>query len=108
MSLDPTTIASLLALATGFAAAGLTASAFELVTHRRASFALLRSGGLAAIASVPLIAVTAPFIILRNTVRGRRFERRPVPFVVAASTIAGFWSLASGHLILDIARLIGS
>lgn len=107
MSLDPTTLASLLALAIGFAAAGLTASAFELVTHRRASFSLLQGGGVAALASVPLIAVSAPFIILRNTVRGRRFERRPIPFVIVATMIAGFWSLASGSVILDIARSIG-
>lgn len=101
MNLDPDTLASLHALVVGFAFAGLLASAFELLTRRRASFALLEAGGVTALASVPMLAFTAPFIILRNTVRGRRFERRPIPFVMIATCIAGLWSLAAGHLLLD-------
>jgi hypothetical protein len=49
---------------------------------------------------------SAPFIILRNTLRGRRIERRPMPFVMLATIVAGLWSLAAGRLILDAAALI--
>lgn len=50
------------------------ASAFELFTARRADFKLLQMGGVAAIASVPVIVFGAPFLVLRNTVRGRQSE----------------------------------
>ncbi len=106
MALDPSALESLHALALGFAFAGLLASGFELMTERRASFHLLATGGVAALASVPVVVFSAPFIILRNTVRGRRFERRPVGFVFAATLIACFWSLMSGRFVLDVAQRI--
>ena len=64
-------------------------------------------GGPAAVASVPLIVFSAPFIILRNTVRGRRFERRPVGFVAVATVIACLWALACGRVLLDLLSLLG-
>ncbi len=59
-----------------------------------------------ALASLPILAFGAPFIILRNTVRGRRIERRPVPFVMLATMLACGWSLVSGRLVLDLAHLV--
>lgn len=106
MAVDPSTLESLQSLALGFAFAGLLASAFELMTERRASFHLLESGGVAALASVPVLVFSAPFIILRNTVRGRRFERRPIHFVMLATIIACLWSLLSGRLVLDLAVML--
>ena len=109
MQIDPSTLESFQALGLGFALAGLLASAFELFTKNRASFGLLERGGLVALACVPILVFSAPFIILRNTVRGRRFERRPVGFVFAATVIACFWSLMSGRLVLDLAlRIAGA
>ena len=107
MQISPTALESFSALGLGFALAGLLASSFELFTHRRASFRLLELGGPLALACVPVLVFSAPFIILRNTVRGRRFERRPVGFVFAATVIACFWSLMSGRLVLDLALRIG-
>jgi hypothetical protein len=46
---------------------------------------------------------SAPFIILRNTIRGRRSEQRPMTFVMLATLVACFWSLMSGRLVLDLA-----
>ena len=92
----------------GFAFAGLLASAFELFTSQRADFKLLQTGGLAAVASVPVVVFSAPFLILRNTVRGRRIEGRPFPFVLIASTAAAIWSMASGRLVLDLLHLLGA
>ena len=103
MSLDPSSLESLQALGLGFAFAGLLASAFELLTERPASFHLLEAGGLAALASLPVVVFSAPFIILRNTVRGRRFECRPMGFVMLATMIACAWSLVCGRLVLDFA-----
>ncbi|HEV2557018.1 MAG TPA: hypothetical protein VGU45_00160 [Microvirga sp.] len=106
MAIDPSALESLQSLVLGFAFAGLLASAFELMTERRASFHLLETGGVKALASVPVLVFSAPFIILRNTVRGRRFERRPVHFVMIATIIACLWSLLSGRLVLDLAVML--
>ena len=106
MQISPSALESFAALGLGFAFAGLLASSFELFTHKRASFGLLETGGPFALACVPVLVFSAPFIILRNTLRGRRFERRPMGFVFAATLIACFWSLMSGRLVLDLAHLI--
>ncbi|MEH3148213.1 MAG: hypothetical protein PGN34_23440 [Methylobacterium frigidaeris] len=106
MALNPAALENLQTLVLGLAFAGLLASAFELLTARRASFGLLRTGGLAAFAFVPVLAFVAPFIILRNTVRGRRIEGRPIPFVMLATMIACGWSLVSGRLVLDLAHMV--
>jgi hypothetical protein len=90
-----------LALAVGFAVAGLLSSAYQLATSRPASFRLLhRRPALRACAAVPFLVFAAPFIIVRNTVRGRVIEQRRIGFVLAAALIAGFWSLMSGTLVV--------
>jgi hypothetical protein len=106
MLLDPDKIDSLAALCIGFAFAGLLASGFELFVRRPLSFTLLQGGGLGALASVPVLVFSAPLIIVRNTIRGRRFERRPFHFVMIATMIACLWSLMAGRVVLDVAHLI--
>lgn len=108
MSISPAAQESLQALVIGFAFAGLLASAFELFTTRRADFKLLEAGGLRAVASVPVIVFSAPFLILRNTVRGRQVEGRPFVFVMLAGMIAALWSLASGRVVLDLLHMLGA
>ena len=50
--------------------------------------------------------VAAPFLIMRNTLLGRRQEGRRFEFVFLATLIAGFWSLMSGlALVIDLAGL---
>lgn len=100
MHLEPEAVRAFQAIFIGFAFAGLVASAFEMFTARKASFHLLQKGGVLAVASVPVIVFSAPFIILRNTILGRQVESRPIPFVAIATVIAGFWSLACGQVLL--------
>ena len=95
------TIQSLFAIAFGFAFAGLCASGYRLFGSHFPSFRLLETGPKAArFACVPLLIFSAPFLILRNTLRGRRVERRPVEFVMMATVIAGLWSLMSGSVVV--------
>ncbi|MBV9079232.1 MAG: hypothetical protein JO048_17345 [Methylobacteriaceae bacterium] len=103
MTLDPAAIDSLSALGLGFAFAGLTSSGFELVAGRPLGFGLLNTGGVKALAAVPVLVFSAPLLIIRNTIRGRRFERRPIHFVMIATIIACFWSLLSGRVVFDAA-----
>jgi len=106
--IQPVALEALQSLFLGFAFAGLLASAYELFTARRADFKLLQAGGLAAVASVPVVVFSAPFLILRNTVRGRRIEGRPIVFVMLASMIAAVWSMASGRIVLDLLMFLGA
>lgn len=107
MLIDPDHIAAFQAVLIGFAFAGLLASGFELVTQRRAGFALLQGGGLGAFACVPVVVFSAPFIILRNTVRARNSEHRSFAAAMLAAVIAGMWSLICGRVVLDVVLGLG-
>jgi hypothetical protein len=92
---------SLLALALGFAVAGALANLYQAVTEKPAGFHLLEQAPRnQALAALPLLIFAAPFIIMRNTIRGRRFEGRNFGFVFMATLVAGFWSLMSGTLVV--------
>jgi hypothetical protein len=94
-------IESFLAIALGFAVAGLVSTGYQLLTHRQPSFHLLGGGPRpATFAAVPLLAFAAPFIIMRNTLRGSRIERRRFEFVTLATIAACFWSMMSGTLLV--------
>jgi hypothetical protein len=96
------------ALALGFALSGLVAAAFEYFTARRASFRLLQTGERSAYLAVPLVVIAAPYIIVRNSLNGRRLQGRPWPFVIAGASIAIFWGLLVGWLVLDAAMAVAS
>ena len=99
--MTPQSLQMLLALALGFAVAGLFSSASQLATSRLPSFSLLSTGpSPQAFAAVPLLMVAAPFLIMRNTILGRRQEGRRFEFVFLATLIAGFWSLMSGLVLV--------
>lgn len=101
-------IETFFALAIGFAFAGLIASVYQLATSRRVSFRLLHQGpSAAAFAAVPLIVFAAPFIIMRNTIRGSRIEERDFSMVMIATVIAGCWSLISGTVVLMALTSLG-
>jgi hypothetical protein len=51
-------------------------------------------------AAIPLLMFAAPFIIMRNTLRARRIERRRTELVMVATVIAGLWSLMSGTVVV--------
>lgn len=108
MTIQPSAVEALQSLFLGFAFAGLLASAFELFTARRADFKLLQAGGLVAVASVPVVVFSAPFLILRSMVRGRRGDGRPFSFPMLAGLTAGVWSLVSGRVMLDLLHLLGA
>jgi hypothetical protein len=99
-SISPESAESLLALLIGFAVAGLISSGYQLVTERPASFRLLEQGPYpSTFAAIPFLVFAAPFIIMRNTVRGRRIERRRFEFVMVATVVAALWSLMSGTVV---------
>jgi hypothetical protein len=101
-------VRSILALAIGFAVAGLLSSAYQLLTLQPPSFRLLHvSERKQALAAVPFLVFAAPFIIVRNTVRGRQIEGRNFGFAALAAIVAGFWSLMSGTVVVVTLQAIG-
>jgi hypothetical protein len=106
--MPPETAELFLSLALGFAVAGLISSAYQAITARPASFRLLHAQArAAALAAVPFLVFAAPFIIIRNTIRGRRIEGRRFEFVMLATVLAGIWSLMSGTAVVMALRGLG-
>ena len=105
--MSPESIQSFLAVALGFAVAGMISTGYQLLTHRPASFRLLGGGaGPATLVAVPFLAFAAPFIIMRNTIRGRRIERRRIEFVMLATVAASFWSMMSGTIVVMLLEAV--
>lgn len=99
--MSPESVEQFLAIAIGFAFAGLISTLYQLLTRRPASFRLLEQGvRLASFLAIPFLVFAAPFIIMRNTIRGRVIEKRRFEFVMLATIIAGLWSLMSGTVVM--------
>jgi hypothetical protein len=100
-AISPEAAEVLFAIAIGFSVAGLCACGYRLFGMHFPSFRLLEAGPMVArFAAVPLLIFSAPFLIMRNTLHGRRIERRRVEFIVIATLIAGLWSLMSGTAVV--------
>ncbi len=100
--MSPTQIDSFLALGLGFAFAGLVAALYRAWRDQPPSFHLLLSGGSSGLVAIPILAAAGPAIIMRNTLRGRKYERRKIHFVAFATIIASFWSIAIGYQLLRL------
>jgi len=99
--MSPESINHLFAFAMGFAFAGMLATGYQFATSRVLSFRLLENGPKpATLAAVPVLAFAAPFIIMRNTIRGCQTEGRSFQLVVASTVVAGVWSIMSGTVTM--------
>jgi len=107
--MSPDSLSSLFELCIGFALAGLLTSGYQLLLQRPAGFALLNDQAMpTAFAAVPFLVFAAPFIIMRNTLLGRRVtQQHRFQFVMMATVLAGFWSLMSGTFIVMSLRAVG-
>jgi hypothetical protein len=108
MPMSPDALNSLFSLLIGFALAGALVSGYQTMARRPAGFGLLEQGATPhAFVAVPFLVFAAPFIIMRNTIRGRQIERRRIEFVMMATVLAGFWSLMSGTFVVMSLQAIG-
>jgi hypothetical protein len=106
--MSPDAFNALFSLSIGFALAGALTSGYQALAQRPAGFGLLQEGVAAkAFAAVPFLVFAAPFIIMRNTLRGQLIESRRFEFVMMATVIAGFWSMMSGTFFLMTLRAAG-
>ncbi|SDU22049.1 hypothetical protein [Stappia sp. ES.058] len=90
----------------GFVMAGILGSFYQLLTGEPLKFAISVETWVKGVFSCLLCVFAGPFIIMRNAIRGRRLDQRPIGWLVASSTIAGMWSLCSGVFVLQIAFTI--
>jgi len=98
--MSPQSWEMVLSLVLGFAVAGLCCATYRLITDRLPSFSLLTRGPRpATFAALALLLLSAPFLIMRNTLLGGPSEGR-FQFVFFAALIAGFWSLMSGMVLV--------
>ncbi|BAL75884.1 DUF6949 family protein [Bradyrhizobium cosmicum] len=106
--MTPEAFNTLFSICIGFALAGALVNGYQALAQRPAGFALLQDGvAPKTFAAVPFLVFAAPFIIMRNTLRGMRVESRRVEFVMMATVIAGFWSMMSGTFFLMTLRATG-
>lgn len=99
-------MAFLFSVATGFAAAGLTASFYRLVTHKPPSFQVWSESLVGQIGGVVTLIFAGPNVILRNALRAQVFENRPPAWLLLSALIAMMWSFLSGVFLLSV--LLGS
>ncbi|MBO9419673.1 hypothetical protein J7444_09985 [Labrenzia sp. R4_1] len=90
----------------GFVAAGLLGSLYQLVTNQPPKFNFSGTTIFGFAAGVLVCVFAGPFIIMRNAIRGRRIENRPLGWLVASSTIAGMWSMCSGLMVMNVALIV--
>jgi hypothetical protein len=106
--MSPDALNSFFALLIGFAFAGALSSGYQAFVDRPAGFGILeRSAAPRAVVTVPFLVFAAPFIIMRNTIRGRRIENRRMVFVMVATVLAGIWSLMSGTCVVLFLQATG-
>ncbi|MFT4120099.1 DUF6949 family protein [Bradyrhizobium sp.] len=106
--MTPEALNTFFSICIGFALAGALVSGYQAVAQRPAGFGLLQDGvAPRTFAAVPFLVFAAPFIIMRNTLRGMRVESRRFEFVMMATVIAGFWSMMSGTFFLMTLRAAG-
>jgi hypothetical protein len=106
--MSPDVLSSLFSLLIGFALAGALTSGYQALADRPAGFGLLQEGVAAkSFAAVPFLVFAAPFIIMRNTVSGRKIESRRTEFVMLATVLAAFWSLMCGTVFLRLLEIAG-
>jgi len=90
----------------GFVAAGVLGSLYQLITREPPRFNFAGESVMAFLTGVLMCVFAGPFIIMRNAIRGRRIENRPLGWLVASSTIAGMWSMCSGVMVMNVALIL--
>ncbi|WP_436637038.1 DUF6949 family protein [Microbaculum sp. FT89] len=88
----------------GLVAGGVTVSGYRLVTNAQPSFQARPTTATGAFGQVLVLVFGGPLVLMRNAVRGRLIEHRPVGFLVATTVISSLWCFFSG---VFLAHLLG-
>lgn len=91
------------AAAAGFVAAGFLGSLYQLLTDQPPRFSVEASTFIRGLSTTFICIFAGPFIIMRQAIRGRVLEDRPIGWLAASAAIAAGWSLCSGIIVIEFA-----
>ncbi len=91
-------------VAVGLVAGGVTVSGYRLLTDKQPSFQARPVTAIGALGQVFVLVFGGPLVLMRNAIRGRLIENRPVAFLLATTVIASLWCFFSG---VFLAHLLG-
>ena len=91
---------------TGFVCSAVLGSFWQIFRSEPVGFAVTYTTWVAGFMGVFFCVFAGPFIIVRNSIRGRKIEGRPLGWVVAASGIASLWSFCTGLVIIQLALIV--
>jgi hypothetical protein len=94
------------AAAAGFVASGFIGSLYQLLTDQPPRFNVDADTIIAGISSTFVCIFAGPFIIMRQAIRGRIIESRPIGWFAASTCIAACWSLCSGIIVIQFAIVL--
>lgn len=92
----------ILVTATGFVAAGLVASLFQLLTGHPLRFGFTPNSGLVAATGILARVAAGPAIIMRNALRAAWREGRQPYWLALSTLLSAVWSFFSGVVILEL------
>lgn len=90
----------------GFVSSGVLGSFYQLWRSQPIGFNITTGDWSGSVIDVVFCILAGPFIIMRNTLRARQIEGRPIGWVVAASAIASLWSFCLGLLVVQTALAV--
>lgn len=94
------------AVLAGFVAAGFIGSLYQLLTDQPPRFSVEADTLITGISSTFVCIFAGPFIIMRQAIRGRLIEDRPLGWLAASAVIAASWSLCSGIIVIEFALAV--
>lgn len=86
----------------GLVAGGIAISAYRVLTNEQPSFQARPRTPLGAFGQVLVVMFGGPLVLMRNAVRGRLIEHRPLPFLAASAVIASLWCFFSGAFLVNL------
>ncbi|MGI9383213.1 MAG: DUF6949 family protein [Methyloligellaceae bacterium] len=88
--------------ATGFVAAGLVASLFQLVTGQPIRFGFTPGSAMVAATGILARVTAGPAIIMRNAIKAALKEGRQPYWLALSTLLSAIWSFFSGVVILEL------
>ncbi len=92
----------LYAVAVGLTAGGIVISGYRWATDRAPSFQTRPETAGGALGQVLVLVFAGPLVLMRNAIRGRVLQGRPLPFVAASAVIASLWCFFSGVFLINL------
>jgi len=86
----------------GLAAGGIAVSGYRLATDKPASFQARPETAFGALGQVFVLVFGGPLVLMRNAIRGRMIESRPLGFLAASTVIASLWCFFSGVFLVHL------